>query len=544
MTEVLSPQDRLDLDHVLSLGGEGEPISLDLSDERQHRFLMRQISGSGVDASRYPQLFRDLDSTVERHRASPPVAVALSPGLQDTNAITACGVDAASNAAAQAFSSVAGGTLSTQLFLQVFDVQSGATLASNLQTPVYGAGQYQPIQTSGQPAPAATRTVFTYSYTTGAGSVHQVLHYTTDERPSADPAVVEPTQKPEHGNNPYIEIALSRGAGNSADVDYWFGQTDWGSANVTVPMVGSVQFKSPIVQPLDPNTNFQAVLFVVKPASGGGQQVILPAHETLLNYMTIDPPDTLKWNMPSGPNRGDGGTPATFGNAPWSSDTIIYLHFQVAVKTQTSGQDFVFANVTSQDGADTDPLDGTTYIKPLQFIWHCLSAGTQILLADGTSTAVEDLIGGEEVQTNEHGETLPVRGTHVWVCERPLVSLTTSAGRGVRTTGEHPVMTPAGPRAAEDLKIGDVIRTIDGVETIAARSLDGGSEPVFNLVLDTEHLAAPTETTVIANGVVVGDLQIQTSHQVVLRSDPERVRAALPSEYHVDYASSLEDAVG
>jgi len=546
----LADQDKQDLAHVIGLTPQGVPLQLDLSDERQYRFLMRQVNGSGVTKERYPRLFADLDICKTERQAREAGAarsefLAQATGMTDVNLVSGFGSDNNGKAASQGFSSIVGGTIVTQLYMQIFDIATGNLLASNLQAPVYGKGQYQAIQAVGQPVTQSMRMVYTYSYTTNEGPQHGMVHYATEERPAADPQITEPTQKANHAANPYIVIGLSRGLQSQNDVDYWFNQQDWNNPNVTVPFVGHVSFNSNIVTPLDPATNFQAVMYVVKPASGGGQQIILPAGQKLIDFMTVGPATQLNFNMPSGPNRGDGGTPATFGSAPWSSDTVIYFHFQAAVKTATSGTDFVFANVVSRDQADTDPVDGTLYIKPLQFVWHCLTKGTQIRMADGTSCAIENITGGERVTVDASGNTLTVVATIAQNKDGHVLCVSTKDGGQVNLTKEHPLVGPNGVVQAEDLKPGDEVYTENGVSPVTSITRKKFSGGIFNVSLGVEeerNKITENGTTLIAGGILVGDMQIYHTHQEKLRSDPDYILKNLPEAYHTDFRSSLEDA--
>lgn len=545
----LTNQDGEDLEYVTTLKPAGVNHRLNLADEAQYRFFMRQVEGSGATPEKYPRFFSDIETArnaqLEEKSSEESETKTAVEELADVNLISGFGSDDNNLAAAQGFSSIFGGTYVTQLSMQVFDVATGQLLASNLQQPTYGQGKYEPIQAKGTNATQSMRTVFTYSYTTAKGPQQGTVHYTTEERPAADPAITEPTQKANHTTKPYIVIGLSRGLQSSTDVDYWFNQTDWNNPNVTVPFFGNVVFNSNIIQPLDPNTNFQATMYVVKPASGGAQAIILPTGTKLIDYISINAanPKQLDFKMPSGPNRGDGGTPATFGKAPWSSDTVIYFHFMVAVKTSTSGQDFVFANVVSKDQADTDPIDGTLYIKPLQFVWHCLTEGSLVKLEGGETKPVELLTGGERVPVDRKGSVLTVEATIAQRKDGPVFQIRTKDGGQVTLTGEHPLIGPDGAFQAQHVKVGNILYTEKGeseVDSIEELDFHGG---VFNVSLGVEN-EDPTigehGTTLIVGGVIVGDMRMHHTLQQKLSKDPEHILRNLPEEYHLDFKNSLQ----
>jgi hypothetical protein len=88
-------------------------------------------------------------------------------------------------------------------------------------------------------------------------------------------------------------------------------------------------------------------------------------------------------------------------------------------------------------------------------------------------------------------------------------------GKTVRVTGTHPFPTNEGPRAAFELQEGDRVRTAEGksgvIQNIATVPAGEKAPMVWNL-----ELAAGEDLRdhyVLANGVVTGDLYIQTRLQ-------------------------------
>jgi hypothetical protein len=88
-------------------------------------------------------------------------------------------------------------------------------------------------------------------------------------------------------------------------------------------------------------------------------------------------------------------------------------------------------------------------------------------------------------------------------------------GRTVRVTGTHPFPTSDGPRAAFELQEGDRVRTADGtmgvVQKITSVASSGKDPIVWNLELIGSNDLR--DHYVLANGVVTGDLNIQTRLQ-------------------------------
>jgi hypothetical protein len=540
----LTEEFRSNLAHVLNQAPPGEHYALNLANDQEYNYILQLYHLNGITPDLYPQLFNDLADTRSLHQANgaaaQPEAVAAN-GLVNANTITAFGQDANQKAAAEALSTVVGGTISTTLFMQVYDNNSNRLLANGVTGPVYGKGEFEYVQAAGDPATNNMKGVYTYAYTplTGGQPVHGVVHANATERPARDPVVQQPVQKATHQTNPYIRIGLGRGIGNSADVDYWFNQQDYYNKDVTVPVVGYVDFQSNIQTPLQENVNFSANMMVIKQATGGAQPIILHAQQKLIDFMTVSPGTRLNWSMPAD------STPATFGQAPWSADTPVYFNFQVAIKTATSGTDFVFASVVSKDVADPDPVDGTAFIKPLQFVWHCLAEGAQITMADGNLRNIEALSGGERVMIRTSGRSLTVRGTtaHPVQPEDKLYQLTDERGHSLILTHHHVVMTPNGTVYAMDLAPGMKVITLDGAVTLTSVAQEEHyNGALWNLELGTWaelEDVREDETTMFANGFMVGDNQMVWRHRQRLVNSLAYRLARLPQAYHEEATRAI-----
>ena len=102
---------------------------------------------------------------------------------------------------------------------------------------------------------------------------------------------------------------------------------------------------------------------------------------------------------------------------------------------------------------------------------HSFPSGTRVLLADGTSRAIEDIRVGDRIAAGDPrtGRTVPRRVTDTFTTEddRDFTRITITTGHGPATitaTDDHPFWVEGDRRwkAAGDLRVGDELRTANG----------------------------------------------------------------------------------
>lgn len=120
------------------------------------------------------------------------------------------------------------------------------------------------------------------------------------------------------------------------------------------------------------------------------------------------------------------------------------------------------------------------------------SAGTTVVMADGSRKAIADVEVGDYVlaEDPETGERGPRRVTHVWKHEDTVVDLEID-GDLVTTTEDHPFwnVTDGEWQQAQDLDVGDLVRTTQGdlVEVGGVRLGTARTTTAFNLTVDGIH---------------------------------------------------------
>jgi hypothetical protein len=178
---------------------------------------------------------------------------------------------------------------------------------------------------------------------------------------------------------------------------------------------------------------------------------------------------------------------------------------------------------------------------PIQITNSCLAAGTQITTGTGAAQKIEDFHVGDAV-SNPFASRLTVADMSIGTERSPMVHIVDSRGHELVMTEKHPLfVVNRGMVPAVQLKVGDPIKTVDGPAQLVTITRESYAGKVYNLKLGNaqEALALAADQTVMyANGILVGDSQIQTAHEFSdLRAQVRR--EALPGRWRKDYLSSM-----
>lgn len=160
----------------------------------------------------------------------------------------------------------------------------------------------------------------------------------------------------------------------------------------------------------------------------------------------------------------------------------------------------------------TNRIKVLTYAYPVDFRNSCFAEGTEILMADGSTKAIEQVKVGEKVVADAQGTVLTVTGFGQGAELDSMIQLKTDKGHTVEVTAKHPVLTPKGTVAADSLRAKDQLLTREGVATLTSAARVPVKSMVYNLQLGTpEELAqgAQGNTTLFANGLLMGDHRMQ-----------------------------------
>jgi len=162
------------------------------------------------------------------------------------------------------------------------------------------------------------------------------------------------------------------------------------------------------------------------------------------------------------------------------------------------------------------------HIDPIKFFWGCLIKGTLIAMADGSEKPIEDIKIGDKVKTLA-GVNI-VKDTVKGAENGAMIVIKTENGKEIKATSSHPFMTAEGPMQANYIRSGAELRTQNGMCKVSDAYADFlGTCEVYNLILEKEG------DMFYANGVASGDFVMQNS----LPREAERNRIA--AEWLTDY---------
>ena len=363
-----------------------------------------------------------------------------------------------------------------------------------------------------------------------------------------------PVRRSENPSDPgAITIGLGRpyaDQGATSRMDYAWNQEIHGSPEGMVPFVGQAQFSKPI-QPLQPRINFQITMEVVNTIGGGGYFSIKPdVMDKVYGGFSIDARNKhlLTWNFaPS--TRKDSGSPVVFERINWPSDMRAIFSFRAMVRLV--GGDWAVVAVSSGEGRPVNSPYGHISILPINFVWHCLAAGTKVLMGDGSQKHIEEIVAGDSVKSDldsdEPSEVLwTTKGRH----DGPVYEIEVTGGKKIVASENHVFVTETGMALARELHLGaSVFRysttnvfEVNPIPISRICKIDGYGEEMYNIAIRTREQSQVRAGVFFANGFYVGDA---TADQVLLRryrNDIDYLKTIIPAIHHKDLDSYFEDS--
>lgn len=552
-------KDLADLKYVASLSGQWEEHELDFSDDRQWNFFMRQVARSGVTDKTHPEYMKALRAArrADKKRGGPAgnmdarrktLKAETGDTMQDANTISSFGISVATSLGG-GFSAIVNGTVFTSLYAQLIDLTNDQVLGEKSIGPVYGEGEYIPIDLTGTlPTKENMLMVLSWSYqplnsdgTTGS-FVQGSMRVSTNELPVGAPVVTQPIRTVTSKN--YIKYGLGRSSA-APDCDYWYNEPNIANPNIRLPLVVTQKFKSNIKQPLWPsNITNPPTIFQIKPSTGGVTQ---PVSMDAVKAGITATGDTLSFNFPFN-NDVSKDQSVKFGSAAWANDTSLLATISLGVKTETSQNDFVWMNLYSTQQAPwaTSPAPGEYRMYPNYYTWHCVAAGSKVLLANGKTMKIEKIKGGETVKIT-NGEIFTVVDTFGTNKEAEVIVLTTKDGHELLITDLHPVLTTKGLVAARDLLTGDKVMTDKGPSALTSIKRRKYSGLVYSLgVGATTEVTCFTDdiTCYFANGILIADNRLCVEFVANYKRRLATVLARIPKKFHPEARRSYEARYG
>ncbi len=191
------------------------------------------------------------------------------------------------------------------------------------------------------------------------------------------------------------------------------------------------------------------------------------------------------------------------------------------------------------------PNASTTVVPAIQLAYGCLAAGTLVTMADGKAKPVEQVIVGDSVRSDASGTVRPVVSTYIGTEFLPLVRITTANNRSVTVTEGHPMLGPDSRiTLAKRVKVGAVLLTATGPSAVTRVELlpppPGQGVRVYNLDVGEAHgkpALTDTNRTLFAGDILVGDNAMQREHGLrVQLAAVEDGSLPVPPEWAAEYA--------
>ena len=544
--EIQASSTELQEDLRFALGlKRGVCFKLNLADPKQHRYAVNMLKLSGETPDTSPHTFAGFEAARNVGTPGPPVAAEFAndqplSGVLPYNTILSFGTTDQVTYQGSALSSMPGGTTKTTILLTLTAV-GDLTKIANVGGTQYASGTNFKLLASGtRPTSdptdqiAALATFYVY---TGSNPIPTVYTQSADDAGTPTAACQnQPTYKAMQSGTACVNAGSvttpliacwNRTPGNTNDCDYY--QVTGQPVTFDFPVIGSLTFADPISVPIT-----GLFILALQPPDGGAAIVS--------NLNATDPtkplppqfsvsgtnPNMVQWSFPASsfPNN---HTIATGG-------AICGYSCFVSVALNSSTVNTGTGTFTSDSTLWGNP--GTYPVPQIDILYGCLVEGTRIRLADGSELPIEKFDGGgrESVQSGPDKHAKPVHGTMRGKEVPPIIIIRDDKGHELRLTEEHPVPIAGTVVLGRDLAVGMCVSTESGEARLTSVERQPYSGDVWNLRVGTHLEAERGETTIYANGILVGDLQMQRYfNERDRRHHAEHPLEVLPPEWHQDY---------
>ncbi|MHA4807278.1 Hint domain-containing protein [Flavitalea flava] len=540
-----------DAKYLLRKGKYGRQNHFNYADDVHYRYHTGMLKKAGLNEENRPQLFTALTEVKDKQTrvpSSPKNMVGDQPDstlpLDTMNIITSLGTSNGQVYASSGVSSVPGGTSITHLVLQLYDKDT-IPIGDPGHTEQYNGGDTVFVNTQNQMQSGDTViAMMSYFYNTPDGGTGQ--GYTYESGVFYPKAINNYFPIDSNGKSPnLILICLVRMEAGTCDY-YRNSASPW---PVIFPIHGrAIYFDS--IQPIRYDStgapiNAFASVSLIDPSRShdGGCQLSMP-QDSFFRYVQMNG-DTLTWDIPA----------ASFGNAcSGNLNPVIYtMHLEVSIKnTGTVG-----FSITNASGAT--PNLNTVVIAPMEIAYGCLATGTHVRIKGGKDKPVEDARiesitvnkkvlsgrqpGSPSSRGGKEGPFLTVTSTTIGLESKPMIRIKDDQQHDLLLTDGHPVITTRGILLALQLKIGDTLFTEKGNSRVTSIAKEKYTDHVWNLKVGDEKdgIALTNDNrSFYANGILVGDADMQRFYEKKYFSDSKTILSGLPDKWKKDYQHSLD----
>lgn len=538
--------------YLRSLTEPGVPLSLNYADPQQYRFAVNRLELSGKSPETSPELFRVLDQRRALHIKAGygvgalPVAKDGDPAdrvemhFLEQIVISNDGTTMQATAA----STFPGDSYYTYLDIIVLDGGAAGPPLGNIGiTEEYDGGKNAIASTVADLTLATEPVYYVESYQIddteigpGDSFVYEVIDFGRGVVGALN--VTAPVDMDGDGK---IKICLSR-RWNDCDYDLL------GWLQVKMPLAGQVTLLSDYVFDETKINHYKqhgggGYIKLILTDVGGGcdvkqQNSLFIDNMAYFWQNTTLSADkrTLTWNM-------------TGANAAFFDDGCMQYQDSVKLTMRIQLSVVSTANPNVKGGAfmylSNETTDANYVFDPMMMTNSCLAEGTMVQMAGGDEAAIESITADSRVYSpySTASSSLQVTDTAKGYEEPPMVRIESQSGKTLLMTEMHPVhVVGKGMVAAKDLREGDRVLTTEGPSELIRVAREKYSGNVYNLKLGSEtekQSLGEDQTAFYANGVLVGDGQIQSKYESLALHDQGPVAERLPARWQKDYANTI-----
>jgi hypothetical protein len=577
-----------DQQYIHSLARPGKRVRFNFADPRQYNFARTRLKLAGKHAGNSPYLFELIEARRQEHINSelkagtfaPDVGVQsfTDPGRQEMHYIEQYSVAPVDSATAEA-AAAASSTFPDGAYYTYLDASITTTGGTPISPFEYTEEYDNPEGFVGANVTLSTRGNLSLSnirrYVISSSKFEESDHgftgtYIYTEFGSGNPLSaaalpelsviqVDAPRADIKAPNNLISICIDRSW--TSDCDYIVPITPGqGYQQVKLPLKGNVRLASNHVFDrakiddirdqcsLDPGCRVGELKIVLANVGGGcdvkNGNELYASMKALWNRVFVSPPwapqddKTLEWDLTD--------VHAAFFDAG-CTQMQNQVKFTVTIPLYMKSSGFPVQNFESSITITNDDQVARPdhRLPPSTMTNSCLAEGTQIHLGNGKLAPIESLRIGQEVFSPHDLEdhALTITDTAKGSERAPMVRIRDEAGHTLLMTEMHPIATPdRGMVQARALRNGDVVMTRNGPSKLTEVSREPYSGQVYNLKVGSKtELASlgPDQTSMYANGFLVGDGQIQSKYEVLsMKQEYRTTIEQLPERWRRDYMLS------
>ncbi|WP_017346989.1 Hint domain-containing protein [Pantoea sp. A4] len=516
----MSPLENQVIKSVINQYANQGIFNLDLDDPLLAEFYALQLRLAEVNSHRYPAFMQQYQHS-QRNILRGSLSQAESDNAKPVYSLFALGRDTNGTATASALASLPVSATNVTQTLGFFDNQ-GQSKGKVALNKSYITTSNCVIQAEGAADAQLDNNcvIYTFSQTiNGATSYGAEIVYN-----QSYPQLITNDSPKALTNQQLIKVCLSR---NEIDCTYFDHGGPWGGV-VRVPIKGSITYFDNIDMQGGKPVNAFNDIYLVRERAGGSPTASVISNPIFNTAGTTCAGNKISWDLDWLP----------FKQVDFSSGERVYYIFKVSLSV--GGRDIVtFITNAPASVVPEQPFLNTQKIPPMQIVYGCLGGDSLIQLEDGSEKPLREMRIGEWVRSHDQRS---LRVEDVPVGKEPQALQITLQKQQIIATSGHPFCTPQGILLARELEPGQKLLTAQGEgEVVAITPLDHEID-VFNLHLSCDDpIGAGLEgnSTFYANGILVGDSQMQRDYEDAWHQRPVNVLAELPPEWHQDYHNYL-----